>query len=152
MDEALQPVRVLLVEDEPADANLTRVAFAENHGMVELDHVVDGREALEHLRRQGSRFANAMRPDLILLDLNMPRMDGREFLSVLKQDLDLSSIPVVVLTTSEIERDVAASYKLGAAGFITKTGDVTQFMTAIRDLGIYWFALVRLSENKKTSQ
>ena len=137
---------ILLAEDEPADAHLVKTALSENHILADLRHVVDGREALEYLRRQGPRFADAPRPNLILLDLNMPRMDGRECLTVLKQDPDLSGIPVVVLTTSDVERDVVASYSLGAAGYITKPVDVLQFLSVIRDMGEYWFALVRLPQ------
>jgi CheY-like chemotaxis protein len=139
---------ILLAEDEPADAHLVKTALSENHILADLHHVIDGREALEYLRRQGTRFADAPRPDLILLDLNMPRMDGRECLAALKHDPKLADIPVVVLTTSEVERDVLASYSLGAAGFITKPVDVTQFISAIRDLGVYWFDLVRLPLQK----
>ncbi len=141
-----QPFTILLAEDEPADAHLVRTALSENHILTDLRHVADGREALEYLRHQGPRFADAPRPDLILLDLNMPRMDGRQCLLALKRDPDLADIPVVVLTTSEVERDVLASYTLGAAGFITKPVNVTQFITAIRDLGVYWFNLVRLPQ------
>ena len=135
---------ILLAEDEPADAHLVKVALAENHILADLHVVGDGREALEYLQRQGPRFAAVPRPDLILLDLNMPRMDGREFLNAIKQVPDLRQIPVVVLTTSDVERDVIASYHLGAASYITKPVDVLQFMAAIRDLGDYWFDLVRL--------
>ena len=144
MNAEIKPFVILLAEDEAADAHLVKVALSENHILADLQRVVDGREALEYLRREGPRFANAVRPDLILLDLNMPRMDGRKCLEALKQDPELSVIPVVVLTTSEVERDVLASYSLGAAGFITKPVDVLQFMTVIRELGDYWFALVRL--------
>jgi CheY-like chemotaxis protein len=135
---------ILLVEDEPADAHLVQVALTENRILADVRHAVDGREAFDYLRRQGPRFADAPRPDLILLDLNMPRMDGREFLAAIKLEKDFSSIPVVVLTTSEVERDVIASYHLGAAGYITKPVDLQRFMAAIRDLGDYWFDLVRL--------
>ncbi len=135
---------ILLAEDEPADAHLVKVAFAENHILADLHHVLDGREALDYLQRLGPRYAAAVRPDLILLDLNMPRLDGREFLAAIKLLPDLRDIPVVVLTTSEVERDVVASYDLGAAGYITKPVDVLQFMAAIRALGDYWIDLVRL--------
>ena len=138
---------ILLAEDEPADAHLIKVAIAENHILADLHHVVDGREALDYLQRQGERFAKAVRPDLILLDLNMPRMDGREFLAAIKQLPDLRDIPVVEVTTSEVERDVVASYDLGAAGYITKPIDVVQFMAAIRDLGNYWIDLVHLPKS-----
>ena len=138
---------ILLAEDEPADAHLVKVAIAENHILADLQHVLDGREALDYLQREGARFAQAVRPDLILLDLNMPRMDGREFLAAVKQMPDFRDIPVVVLTTSEVERDVVASYDLGAAGYITKPVDVVQFMAVIRDLGNYWIDLVRLPKS-----
>jgi CheY-like chemotaxis protein len=137
---------ILLVEDEPADAHLVQVALTENRILANVRHVTDGREAFDYLRRQGPRFADAPRPDLILLDLNMPRMDGREFLAAIKQEQDFRHVPVVVLTTSDVERDVVASYHLGAAGYITKPVDVIQFMAAIRDLGDYWFDLVRLPQ------
>lgn len=141
------PFVVLLVEDEPADAHLVKVALRENRLLVDLHTACDGVEALQFLRHQ-DRYAQAdspvPRPDLILLDLNMPRMDGREFLSVIKEDPALADIPVVVLTTSDVERDVIASYHLRAAGFITKPVDIEQFSQAIRSLGDYWFSLVRL--------
>lgn len=139
----IKPFVVLLVEDEPADAHLVKVALRENRLLTELHVAADGVEALEFLRRQG-RHADAPRPNLILLDLNMPRMDGREFLAVVKEDGELADIPVVVLTTSDVERDVTASYQLCAAGFITKPVDMEQFTAAIRGLGDYWFAVVRL--------
>ena len=135
---------ILLAEDEPADAHLVKTALAENRIMADLHHVVDGREVLAFLRRQGSRFVTAPRPDLILLDLNMPRMDGRECLAALKKDPSLHSIPVVILTTSEVERDVVASYNLGASGYISKPVDIQEFITAVRHLGDYWIKLVRL--------
>ena len=137
---------ILLAEDEPADAHLVKAALDENKIPADLHHVVDGRAALEFLRRQGPRFANAPRPDLILLDLNMPRMDGRECLAAIKQDAALCDIPVVILTTSEVERDVVAAYNLGAAGYITKPVDIKQFIEAIHGLGEYWIKLVRLPQ------
>jgi CheY-like chemotaxis protein len=141
----LKPIVVLLVEDEPADAHLVKVSFEENRILVDLHVVHDGVEALEFLRRQGAH-TGAPRPNLILLDFNMPRMDGREFLTIAKADAALSDIPVVVLTTSDAERDVLAAYQLCAASFITKPVDMEQFNAAIRELGEYWFALVRLPE------
>lgn len=141
----IAPFVVLLVEDEPADAHLVRVAMRENRLLVDLRVACDGVEALQFLRRQAP-FEDAPHPDLILLDLNMPRMDGREFLAVIKDDPALSKIPVVVLTTSDVERDVVASYKLCAASYITKPVDMEQFSAAIRGLSDYWFALVRLPE------
>lgn len=134
---------ILVAEDEPADAHLLKLALRESGITAEVQHVVDGREALAYLRRQGMRFADATRPDLILLDLNMPRMDGREFLAAVKGDTALRDIPVVVLSTSEVERDVLGAYRLGAAGYISKSPDVTEFMNEIRQLGDYWASLVR---------
>lgn len=136
---ALSPFVILLVEDDPADAHLVKIALRENHVKSDLHFAIDGVEALEWLRNPANP-----RPDLVLLDLNMPRMDGREFLAVAKEDKALCDIPVVVLTTSDVERDVIASYKLGAAGYITKPVDMNQFGEAIRCLGDYWFTLVRL--------
>ncbi len=135
---------LLLVEDEPADAHLVRVAVDEGRIPCRLHHVSDGVEALEFLRRQVNGYRQAPRPDLILLDLNMPRMNGREFLSEIKKDQSLASIPVVVLTTSEVERDINASFQLGASGYITKPMDMNQFVAAINRLGDYWFSLSRL--------
>ena len=138
------PFVILLAEDEPADAHLVRTALTENHVLVDLRHVLDGREVFEFLRRQGNRFASAPRPNLILLDLNMPRMNGHECLTALKQDPVLRDIPVVVLTTSEAERDVVASYRLGAAGYIIKPVDVADFIQDVGTLCNYWITLVRL--------
>lgn len=135
---------ILLVEDEPADAHLVRTALKESRVFCNLHHVVDGVEALAFLRRQGEQYRSAPRPDMILLDLNMPRMNGREFLAQVKLDETLRAIPVVVLTTSDVERDIVASFHLGAAGYITKPVDMEQFIDAIRQLGSYWFVLTRL--------
>lgn len=135
---------ILLVEDEPADAHLVRSALKESKVYCNLHHVVDGLDALAFLRFQGDAYANAPRPDMILLDLNMPRMNGREFLGQVKLDESLKAIPVVVLTTSDVERDIVASYHLGAAGYITKPVDMEQFIDAIRQIGSYWFVLTRL--------
>lgn len=143
MAEDLKPFDILLLEDEPADAYLVRVALKEYKIYVKLHHVVDGRDGLDFLHRVG-KYLDAPRPRLILLDLNMPRMNGREFLTAIKADDQFKDIPVVVLTTSEVERDVLASYQLGAAGYITKPVDVAQFMAAMSHLEDYWFTLVRL--------
>lgn len=146
MKTTIQPFIILLAEDEPADANLVKLAISENRILADLYTVADGREAFEFLRRQGPHFTDAPRPNLILLDLNMPRMDGREFLSAIKQDPALKDIPVVVLTTSDVERDIVASYHLGASGYVTKPVDIDQFIDAVRQLGDYWFSLVRLPQ------
>ena len=138
------PFDILLVEDEPADANLVRAALKEGKVHCRLHHVLYGVEALAFLRRQGETYREAPQPDLILLDFNMPRMNGREFLAAIKLDKALDIIPVVVLTTSDVERDVVASYKLGAAGYVTKPVDMDQFIEAVRQLDNYWLSLVRL--------
>lgn len=138
------PLVILLAEDEPADAHMVKTALSENRILTELHHVFDGREVLQYLRRQGSGFADAPRPHLILLDLNMPRMNGHECLAALKQDQALRDIPVVILTTSEIERDIVASYHLGAVGFITKPVDVMQFIKTIGAMCNYWITQLGL--------
>ena len=138
------PFDILLVEDEPADAHLVRSALKESRIYCNLHHAVDGIDALDFLRGQGETKRSALNPDMILLDLNMPRMNGREFLAEIKADEALKAIPVVVLTTSDVERDVVASYRMGAAGYITKPVDMEQFIDAIRQLGSYWFVLTRL--------
>jgi len=138
------PFDILLVEDEPADAHLVRSALQEGRVFCKLHHVVDGIDALAFLRHQGEQYQSVPRPDMILLDLNMPRMNGGEFLAVVKADEALKAIPVVVLTTSDVERDIIASYHLGAAGYITKPVDMEQFIDAIRQVGDYWFVLTRL--------
>ena len=143
-----EPFDILLLEDEPADAHLVRVSLREARVHCVLHHVVDGREGLDFLQRRPP-FDAAPRPDLILLDLNMPRMNGHEFLAAIKADPALADIPVVVLTTSEVERDVEASYRQGAAGYITKPVDMEQFITAIVQLSDYWFVLTRLPQDAK---
>lgn len=112
-----------------------------------LHHVFDGKEGLRFLLRTGP-YQEAPRPDIILLDLNMPRMNGHEFLSAIKADEQFCSIPVVILTTSEVERDVEASYQRGASGYITKPVDITQFCSAIKQIGDYWFILVRMPHER----
>ncbi|WP_196435641.1 response regulator [Methylomonas sp. LL1] len=142
------PFDILLVEDELSDAHLIKMAIRENKVWCRLHHAIDGVEALAFLRREGEQYKQVPRPDLILLDLNMPRMNGREFLAAIKADDALATIPVVVLTTSEVERDIVASYKLGAASYITKPVDIEQFIDAIRQLDSYWFTLTRLPKKE----
>lgn len=148
MTGVASPLLILLVEDDAADAHLVRLAMAETHINATLEHVVDGREALEYLRRETDGFKEALRPDLILLDLNMPRLDGREFLVAVKADAALRAIPVVVMSTSDVERDVRGAYRLGAAGYVAKPLDVSEFIAEIRQLGEYWTSLVRLPERR----
>ncbi|MFA7279417.1 MAG: response regulator [Sterolibacterium sp.] len=139
-----EPFNILLVEDEPADAHLVRQAIKEGEVDCSLQHVVDGIKALEFLQRQVEAEQCPGLPDLILLDLNMPRMNGREFLAAVKADARFVAIPVVVLSTSQVERDVAQAFQLGAAGYLTKPADMDEFFSSIHQLCRYWFALARL--------
>jgi len=133
-----QPYVILLVEDEEADAGLVKWALEKNHIQAALHHAVDGYEALAFLGQRAPNFINAPRPDLILLDLNMPRMGGLEFLTAVKKDQALRDIPVVVLSTSNAERDVFASRDLGAADYFNKPMDIHQLVETIRVLGERW--------------
>ena len=137
------PIRILLVEDNPGDARLTIEALREAKVRNELEHVIDGEQALALLRRQG-RFSDSARPDLILLDLNLPKMDGRAVLEEIKNDQDLRRIPVVILTTSQAEKDVLMSYNLHANCFITKPVDLDEFIEAVRSIEEFWLSFVRL--------
>jgi len=141
-------VDILLLEDEPADAYLVKMALREGKVLANLHHVVDGREGLDFLNKVG-KYADAPRPDLIFLDLNMPRMNGTEFLKAVKADETLNEIPIVVLTTSDVENDVVRCYQLGAASYITKPVDMPQFISAVNQIGEYWFTLVRLPGGHK---
>lgn len=144
LNENALPFDILLVEDELADAHLVRSAIKASNADCTLHHVMDGVEALAFLRRESERYRNVPQPDLILLDLNMPRMNGREFLEAVKADERFASIPVVVLTTSDVERDVEDAYRLRASGFITKPADMEQFTETMRHLVAYWLTLTRL--------
>ena len=134
---------ILLVEDDPADVELTQETMASAKVMINLHVVGDGVEALDFLRRQG-KYREARRPDLILLDLNLPRMDGRTFLSELKADNQLKTIPVVVLTTSQAEEDIVRSYRLGANCYITKPVGLKEFARVVNAIEDFWFTIVRL--------
>jgi len=136
-------IEILLVEDNPADVDLTQETLAYAKIRNRLHVVTDGEEALAFLRREG-RYAQAIRPDLILLDLNLPRKDGREVLEELKADADLRSIPVVVLTSSDAEKDVVRSYDLGANCYVTKPVDLDQFANVVRTIEDFWFIVVKL--------
>lgn len=137
------PIVILMVEDNPGDARLTQEALKESKFVNKLHHVMDGVEAIDFLRRKG-RFGDAPRPDLILLDLNLPRKDGREVLAEIKADDDLKSIPVVVLTTSEAEQDIIQSYKLHANCYVTKPVDLDKFIEIVRVMQDFWLSIVRL--------
>jgi chemotaxis family two-component system response regulator Rcp1 len=136
-------IEILLVEDNPADVDLTQETLAYAKIRNRLHVVNDGDDALAFLRRQG-RYSEAIRPDLILLDLNLPRKDGREVLAELKADPELRSIPVVVLTSSDAEKDVVRSYDLGANCYVTKPVDLDQFANVVRTIEDFWFVVVKL--------
>jgi two-component system, chemotaxis family, response regulator Rcp1 len=136
-------IDILLVEDSPGDARLTREAFKGCKLLNTMHHVEDGVEALAFLHREGA-YGKVPRPDLILLDLNLPRMDGRELLATIKEDKALKRIPVVVLTTSEDERDVLRSYNLHANCFITKPVHLERFLEVVRSIEDFWLTIVRL--------
>ena len=138
-----EPVEILLVEDNAGDVRLTREALKEGKVLNRLHVAGDGVEALAFLKREGE-YAGAVRPDLILLDLNMPRKDGRELLADIKSDPGLRRIPVVVLTTSKAEEDIAKSYDLHANCFITKPVDLNQFIAVVQAVEDFWFTIVRL--------
>jgi CheY-like chemotaxis protein len=139
-------VEILLVEDNIGDVRLTREAFKESKLLNALHHVEDGVEAMAFLRREGA-YAAAPRPDLILLDLNLPRMDGREVLAAIKQDEDLRHIPVIILTTSNDEQDVLRAYHLHANCFITKPIALERFLEVARSIEEFWLTIVRLPPN-----
>ena len=138
-----KPLDILLVEDNPADVRLTQEAFRDGKIRNNLLAVKDGVEALEFLRRRG-RYADAVRPDLILLDLNLPRKDGREVLAEIKSDPALRRIPVVVLTTSRAEMDIVKSYNLHANCYIVKPVDLDQFVGVVKSIDNFWLTAVTL--------
>ena len=140
---AVRPVEVLLVEDNPGDVRLTREALREGKVQNNLNVAPDGVEALAYLRREGP-YADAPRPDLILLDLNLPRKDGREVLEELKADSNLKNIPVVVLTSSQAEQDILRAYELHANCYITKPVDLEQFIHVVQSIENFWFTIVKL--------
>ena len=139
----LRPAEILLVEDNPGDARLTQEALREGKLRNNLYHVRDGVEAMAFLKRE-EPFAEAPMPDLIFLDLNLPRKDGREVLSEIRQDRRLELIPVVVLTTSEAEQDIVKSYRLHANCYVTKPVDLEKFLAIIHTIENFWLTVVAL--------
>jgi CheY-like chemotaxis protein len=142
----VKPIDILLVEDNPGDADLAREALTTSKLHNSLHVVGDGIEAMAFLRRTG-KHAGAPRPDLVLLDLNLPRKDGREVLAEIKADEDLKRIPVVILTISKDEEDILKSYNLHANCFITKPIDLTQFLKVVQSIEDFWLTIVRLPPN-----
>jgi chemotaxis family two-component system response regulator Rcp1 len=140
---AAKPIEILLVEDNPGDVRLTIEALKEAKVRNNLHVAIDGVEALAFLKREG-KYADMPHPDLILLDLNLPRKDGREVLHEIKDDTDLKRIPVVVLTTSKAEEDIVRTYDLHANCYITKPVDLDQFMTVVKSIEDFWLTIVKL--------
>jgi len=136
-------IEILLVEDNPGDVRLTKEALKDGKVLNNLNVVEDGLEAMAFLRKEGE-YTEIRRPDLILLDLNLPKKDGREVLNEIKSDEDLKSIPVVVLTTSQAEQDVVKSYNLGVNCYITKPVDLDQFFNVIKSIEEFWLKVVTL--------
>lgn len=147
-----KPITILMAEDDPEDRMLTREAFEENRLANDLRFVEDGEELIDYLYRRG-KFSDPQqspRPGLILLDLNMPRKDGREALKEIKAERRLRSIPIVVLTTSKAEEDIVRSYDLGANSYITKPVTFEGLVAVLKTLGLYWFEIVELPPRRET--
>ncbi|PND53559.1 MULTISPECIES: response regulator [Rhodococcus] len=147
MFDTADPIDVLLVEDDPGDELMTREAFADNDIGNELHVVRDGEQALDFVYRRGD-YVDAPRPELILLDLNLPKYDGRQVLETIKGDPELADIPIVVLTTSAAEEDIARSYRLHANAYVTKPVDLDQFLGTVRQIDEFFVQVVRLPRRK----
>ncbi|MDZ8108228.1 MAG: response regulator [Nostoc sp. DedQUE12a] len=141
--QTVMPIEVLLVEDNPGDAQLTRIALEDSKISIHLNVVEDGVEAMAFLRKQ-EKYVEAAHPDIVLLDLNLPKKDGREVLAEIKADENLKRIPVVVLTTSQAEEDILKAYNLSANCYITKPVDFDQFVKIVKSIENFWFAIVKL--------
>ena len=138
-----EPIEILLVEDSPDDADLTMDALRDGRVRNRITHVEDGIAAMAFLRREG-KYADAPRPDLILLDLNLPRKSGREVLAEVKQDPDLRRIPVVIMTSSDDEKDILAAYNLYVNCYVTKPVDLDQFIGVVKSIEHFWLTIVKL--------
>ena len=150
MNASFRPINILLVEDNPGDVELTEDALRRSKVATRVSVVNDGDDAMEYLRRQSSSQDESI-PDLVLLDLNLPKKDGMEVLKEMREDPCLRHIPVVILTTSEAERDILASYKLGANCFISKPVDLNEFRKVVQSIDDFWFTIVKLP-NKTSNQ
>jgi CheY-like chemotaxis protein len=146
--EALKSIDILLAEDSPGDADLAKEALEESKLKNRLYTVVDGQEALDFLYKKG-KYESVPRPDLILLDLNMPKVDGREVLKIVKEDENLRSIPIVILTTSRAEEDILKTYNLHANCYISKPLDLEKFMEVVNAIENFWISIVALPKNDK---
>ena len=140
---SMEPIHILLVDDDPADVRLTQEALLEHKVFCDTAVARDGVDALAYLRREGE-YGQVTRPDIILLDLNMPRKDGREVLKEIKADPQLRRIPVVILTTSQADQDILHSYDLGANCYITKPVDLKQLTAVVQAIENFWFTVVKL--------
>jgi chemotaxis family two-component system response regulator Rcp1 len=143
LEENTMPIEILLVEDSPGDVRLTREAFKDARVLVNLQVAGDGEEAMAFLKREG-KYSSKPRPDIILLDLNLPKKDGRAVLAEIKEDPKLQTIPVVILTTSASEADVLKSYSLHANCYITKPVDLDGFLKVVKSIDGFWLSVVRL--------
>lgn len=143
MEDHYKPIDILLVEDNPGDIRLTQEAFKDGMLQNKLSVVMDGEAAMEFLERRG-QYKDAIRPDLILLDLNLPKMNGREVLAAIKKDPDLKRIPVVVLTTSQDETDIIESYRQFASSYIVKPVSMEKFIKVVASFKQYWLSVVKL--------
>jgi len=144
--ENLQSIEILLVEDNPGDARLTQEAFKDGKVKNNLQVVSDGEEALNYLFNRGN-YKDALRPDLIILDLNLPKKNGQEVLSEIKEDDNLKTIPVIILTTSKSEEDILRSYKLHANCYLTKPIDLKNFFDVVKSIEGFWLTLVKLPKS-----
>jgi two-component system, chemotaxis family, response regulator Rcp1 len=142
------PIQVLLVEDSPGDVRLTQEAFHEANREILMHVASDGMEAMAFLRREGVH-SDAPRPDLILLDLNLPKMDGREVLARIKEDENLKSIPTIILTTSDAEADIVKSYELQANSYLSKPVELDAFEELVRSINDYWLIKVKLPQQSQ---
>ncbi|HEX5840494.1 MAG TPA: response regulator [Anaerolineales bacterium] len=140
-----RPIEILLVEDNPGDVRLTREALHDAKVRNNMMVATDGVEALAYLRQEG-QYAGTTRPDLILLDLNLPRINGFEVLDTIKEDADLKRIPVIILTTSQAEQDIVRSYNLYANAYVTKPVDLEQFIRVIKAIEGFWLEIVKLPD------
>lgn len=142
MEKQLKLIEVLLVEDDPQDVEITKEVMEMSKVKLNVNVVGNGAEALAYLKREG-KYEKSSKPDLILLDLNMPKMNGREFLAEMKKDDKINMIPVVVLTTSKAEEDIVKSYKLGASCYVTKPVGLDQFQKVVQAVDSFWFTVVK---------
>ncbi len=148
--EGIMPIDILIVDDNRADIRLVQEVLKKGKMMVNLNYVLDGVEAMDYLRKK-DKYKDTNRPDLILLDLNMPRKDGREVLEEVKDDDDLKSIPIIVMTISKAEEDILRSYNLHANAYIIKPIELNQFINTVRSIEDFWLTIVKLPSSIKLS-